>query len=141
AISAGRYRLHIDFARDFGIRATGLYRVEADGQSYAFTQFEPDSAREAFPCWDEPGFKIPWQVTVVVPENDIVIGNTAAERESKADGRRTVVFARTHPLPSYLVAVAAGPLETIPIPGLSVAGRVVTAQGRSSLAAEAVRLA
>ena len=56
-----------------------------------------------------------------------------------ADGRRTVAFARTKPLPSYLLALATGPLETVPIPGMSVPGRVVTVKGASGLAGEAVR--
>jgi alanyl aminopeptidase len=43
-------------------------------------------------------------------------------------------------LPSYLVAVATGPFETVAIPGLEVPGRVVTVAGQSRLAAEAVRI-
>ena len=35
--------------------------------------------------------------------------------------------------------MAVGPLETVPIPGLSVPGRVITVKGASGLAAEAIR--
>ena len=57
----GSYILDIEFSNDFDIQASALYRVESGADSYVFTQFEPDDARQAFPCWDEPAFKIPYQ--------------------------------------------------------------------------------
>ena len=64
----GRYVLEIDFANEYDTHATGLYKVTTGGDDYLFTQFEADDARQAFPCWDEPAFKIPYQMTVTVPE-------------------------------------------------------------------------
>ena len=62
--------------------------------------------------------------------------------ESEAPAaRRTVVFKRTPPLPSYLLALAVGPFDTVPITGMSVPGRVVTVKGKGGLAAEAARVA
>jgi alanyl aminopeptidase len=136
----GDYGLDIDFSNAFDTQAVGLYRTEAGGRAYAFTQFEAADARKAFPCWDEPGFKIPYRLTLVVPADHLAISNTAAERESVADGLRTVVFRRTRPLPSYLLAIATGPLETVPVPGTSVPTRIVTVAGQSGLAGEAARL-
>ncbi len=34
------------------------------GDWYIFTQFEPLGARRVFPCFDEPSFKVPWQLTL-----------------------------------------------------------------------------
>ena len=135
----GRHTLEIDFANEYDTRATGLYKVTAAGDDYLFTQFEADEARQAFPCWDEPSFKIPYQVTVVVPEAHVAVSNTPIETDTVKEGQRTVVFARTRPLPSYLLALATGPLEFVPIPGMSIPGRVVTVKGGSALAGEAVR--
>jgi len=135
----GRHVLEIDFANKYDTQATGLYKVEVGGESYLFTQFEADDARQAFPCWDEPSFKIPYQMTVVVPEAHVALSNTPVESETVKDGQRTVLFRRTRPLPSYLLVLATGPLEFVPIPGLSVPGRVVTVKGETALAAEAVR--
>src|SRR5262245_50503479 len=80
-LAPGRYTLQIEFGNDFGTRAVGLYRVAQDGSGYAFTQFEADDAREAFPCWDEPEFKIPYQFTLTIPEGHSALTNTPIEKE------------------------------------------------------------
>jgi alanyl aminopeptidase len=130
----GPHRLDIDFRNDFNTRAASLYRLETGGHAYAFTQFEAADARGAFPCFDEPSFKIPWKVTLTVPEGQLAVANTPVERESSKRGMRTVSFATTRPLPSYLLALAVGPFDSVPIPGLSVPGRVITVMGSSGLA-------
>jgi aminopeptidase N len=139
-LAPGRYTLSIEFTNDFDTRAVGLYRLETGGAAYAFTQFEAVDARKAFPCWDEPAFKIPYGMTLVVPESDAAFANTPEESSSTADGKRTIVFRKTRPLPSYLLAVAVGALDTVPIPGTSVPARVVFPKGQGALAADAVRM-
>ena len=138
-LKPGPHVLEIDFKNEYDTQATGLYKVVVGGESYLFTQFEATDARQAFPCWDEPAFKIPFQMTVTVPEAHSALSNTPPTSDTVAGGQRTVAFARTRPLPSYLVVLAAGPLEYVPIPGLSVPGRVVTVKGASAMTAEAVR--
>src|SRR6185369_17632985 len=131
-LAAGAYRLEIAFTQAFNAQSVGLYRTEKDGRSYAFSQFEADDARRAFPCWDEPGVKIPYQLTAEVPAAHLAVSNTPVEREEKGsagEGWKTVVFKRTPRLPAYLLALASGPLEATPIPGLSVPGRIVTVAG------------
>ena len=138
-LAPGPWTLEIDFANAFGTRGEGLYKLKAEGESYIVSQFESISAREAFPCWDEPEFKIPWQITVVVPSAHLAISSTPPRRDSLAGDRRIVEFERTPPLPSYLVAILAGPWETVPIPGMSVPGRIVTPKGARGLADMAAR--
>jgi alanyl aminopeptidase len=137
-LAPGAYTIRIDFTNDFGTKAVGLYRMEQDGQGYAFTQFEADDAREAFPCFDEPSFKQPWQLTIEVPEAHTAVTNTPVDKESVENGWRRIAFARSKPLPTYLVAIASGRLEKVPIPGLGVPGNVVTIKGQSHLAGLAV---
>ncbi len=139
-LAPGDYGLDIEFRNDFDVRANGLYRVKSGEDWYCYTQFEPLAAREAFPCWDEPAFKIPYQITVTVPAQLAAVSNTPVQKESAIGGQKTVTFKRTPPLPSYLVAVAAGPFDFVPIRGMSVPGRVVTVRGSAQLAAEAARI-
>jgi len=131
----GKYSLVIDFSNQFNRQAVGLYRMEADSEGYAYTQFEPTDARKAFPCFDEPAFKIPFQMTITARETDEVVTNTPLVSESRQEGWRTLKFAVTRPLPTYLLAIAVGPMDSIEIPGLPVTGRIYTVKGMSALAA------
>jgi alanyl aminopeptidase len=137
-LPAGDYTLTIAFESPFNTRAVALYRVEEDGHAYAFTQFEAADARGAFPCFDEPGFKIPWQLTVKVPEGHIAVSNTPVQSRSADDGWTTYVFAKSKPLPSYLIALATGPLDTVEMPGLGVPARIVTTRGQTGLSTLAI---
>ncbi|MBI2496690.1 MAG: M1 family metallopeptidase [Opitutae bacterium] len=139
-LAPGAYVLELAFTNKFNRAGLGLYKTVSRGDAYLFTQFEDRYARKAFPCFDEPSFKIPWQLTVTVPEGLEVVSNNPPAQESRAGGRKTVAFGRTPPMPSYLVALAVGPLEYVPVPGLPVPGRIITPRGQAALAAEAVRL-
>ncbi len=131
ALSPGTYTLDLQFESPYNTQAIGLYRMESEGVGYAFTQFEPDDARLAFPCWDEPEFKIPFTVAISVPEGQLAVSNTPIVEQTTADGWTRFAFAQTKPLPTYLVAIAAGPLETTPMNGLGVPGKIVTVAGQS----------
>lgn len=141
-IPAGRYTLSIEFQNAFGTRAVGLYRMtlQSDKTSYAFTQFEPADAREAFPCFDEPRFKIPFQISLEVPQDLTAVSNTPIAQQLSARGMRTVIFEKTKPLPTYLLAFAVGPFESVPIPGLGVPGEIVVPKGQRHLASLAASM-
>jgi len=132
-----KYSLVIDFSNEFNTQAVGLYRMESDGVGYAYSQFEATDARKAFPCFDEPSFKIPFQLNITAREEDEVVSNTPVRSEFRWDGWKTVEFAVTRPLPTYLLAIAVGPMDSIEIPNLPVPGRVYTVKGMSGLAAYA----
>ena len=58
---------------------------------------------------------MPWQITLHVPKDDGAFSNTPQVFESTDDdGMKTVKFAETKPLPSYLVALAVGPMDIVP---------------------------
>ena len=138
-LEPGDYTLEIVFTDDFNTDAVGLYRMEKDGIGYAFTQFQADDGREAFPMWDEPIFKIPFQLTLSVPEDHMAVTNTPPLSETVAtDGEPR--SSETKPLPSYLLAIATGPLEAVDIPDLGVPGRVITVQGQSHLTELAIQV-
>ncbi|KAF8887037.1 leucyl aminopeptidase [Gymnopilus junonius] len=48
---------------------------EGKTKHYALTQFEPTSARRAFPCWDEPLLKATFSVSMISRVNTINLGN------------------------------------------------------------------
>jgi alanyl aminopeptidase len=136
-LTPGKYSLVIDFTNEFNTQAVGLYRMESDGVGYAYTQFEATDARKAFPCFDEPSFKIPFQLTIAAREDNEVVTNTPVRSESRRDGWKILEFGVTRPLPTYLLAIAVGPMDSIEIPNIPVPGRVYTVKGMSGLAAYA----
>jgi aminopeptidase N len=80
------------------------------------SQHEDTEARNTFPCFDEPGFKVPWTLTIDAPATNVVVSNTPETSVSDVPGRagwRRHAFARTKPLPSYLVALAVGPFDVV----------------------------
>jgi len=134
-LTAGRHVLKIAFTNKYNRQAVGLYKTISKGEPYLFTQLEAIDARRAFPCWDEPGFKIPYRLTVTIPDFDDAVSNTPIASESKANGTKTIAFAQTKPLPSYLIALAVGQFDFTPINGMSIPGRVVAPKGQGRLAA------
>jgi len=138
-LPVGPGRLVIEFMNRYDTTAVSLYKTEVEGQGYLFSQMEADEARKAFPCWDEPAFKIPYQLTLTVPEGHTAVTNTSIVNERVADGWRTYEFAKSKPMPAYLIAIATGTLETVDIPGMSIPGRVITVKGRTHLAGEAIK--
>ena len=133
-LPVGSYTLTIDFSNEFDKRAVGLYRTSREGRGYVFTQLEAVDARKAFPCWDEPNFKIPFQLIATVPPQVDVIFNTSIESQTVSKAGKRIVFRKSKPLPTYLLAIAAGEFEYVPIPGMSTPGRIVTVKGQSHLA-------
>src|SRR5260221_665358 len=94
----------------------GLFRQQDRGEWYVVSQFEAFDARRAFPCFDEPGWKTPWRVTIDAPSRDVAVSNTPETRASAAPGRSGWTrheFGQTKPLPSYLIAMAVGPFEVV----------------------------
>ncbi len=112
-LPAGLALIDISYDAPFGRQLEGLYRVDVGGAAYAFTQFEPVSAREVFPCFDEPSFKTPFEVWLTVPAGESAIANAPELSREPLGALQRVHFATTPPLPSYLVAFAVGPFDVV----------------------------
>jgi aminopeptidase N len=118
--------------------------VQENGLPYAYTQFEATDARRAFPCFDEPRYKTPFDVRIAAPAGMTVLANAPAEQASPAKDPATgpnfadVTFATTPPLPTYLVAFAVGPFDVVSGSAGAIPIRVVTTKGRAPLAGMAL---
>jgi cytosol alanyl aminopeptidase len=114
AIAPGRARIRLEYVGQMPTTdQEGVFRQTEGGKTYIYTQFEATGARLAFPCFDEPSYKVPWQITLHVPDTMVALGNTLPERETASGAGRTVVFGKTKPLPSYLIALAVGPFDLV----------------------------
>lgn len=114
AAGATEATLEFEYSAPFNTNLEGLYKVESGGESYAFTQFEATSARLAFPAFDEPVFKVPFDIRLTVPTGHSAITNTPeVSAVDNGDGTKTITYATTKPLPTYLIAFAVGPFDVV----------------------------
>jgi alanyl aminopeptidase len=125
-IPVGNAAIELSYEAPFG-ELQGAYRVKPDGNDYIVTQMEPLGARNTFPGFDEPSFKQPWDIVLIVPENQVAVANSREARTEKlADGWKKVTFARTEALPSYLIAFAVGPWDLPQGPDIAPRGSRTT---------------
>ena len=135
-LEPGPARLDIEFTGQLNDRMHGFYRsvyhVDGEERIMAVTQFEATDARRAFPCWDEPAQKAVFAVTLVVPEDRVAVSNMPPSGiETGDDGLKTVRFAETPIMSTYLLAFVVGEfdyVETETEEGVTV--RVYTPLGR-----------
>lgn len=133
-IQPGKYTLKIDFTAPYNRKSVGLYKTIDQGTPYLFTQFEMSDARRAFPVFDEPSYKIPFQLTITAPSSQKVYANTPELKTTINGDMTTHFFDKTPPIPSYLVAMAVGPFEEREVKGMPIPGRIITPQGKIHLA-------
>ncbi len=115
----GKVRLHLAWDAPWDPQLSGLYLTKEDGESYVGSQFETHFARRAFPCFDDPQFKTPFDLTLVVDAKHVAVSNTNRASEKPLDGGlKQVSFARTPPLPTYLLDFSVGPFDVVAPPPL-----------------------
>ncbi|MGZ8362075.1 MAG: M1 family metallopeptidase, partial [Allosphingosinicella sp.] len=133
-IAPGRHRLSIDYSGVINTQAAGLFALDyaADGAQHRslFTQFEAPDARRFFPGWDEPNFRTPYDLAVVVPAGQQAISNMPeAGREARPDGSTIVRFQTSPPMSSYLLFLAMGEFDRITTTAGGTEIGVVTRRG------------
>ena len=128
-IAPGKYTLVIDFEGKVNTSSDGMYLSRFEETNYLFTQFEDMHARKAFPSFDEPAFKIAYQMTITAPEKQVVVSNTPVESRDVSEGMQTVKFEKTKPMPTYLIAYTVGPFDSAELEGLSVPGKIYVPKG------------
>jgi puromycin-sensitive aminopeptidase len=166
-VGKGKWKLHLRFAGKLTTKLSGFYRstYKQNGveKVIASTQFEPNDARRAFPCFDEPMFKATFGVTLIVDEHLTAISNGPIVKETlvpipgsgctvAAGGfamptlptkhKRVVEFGTTMKMSTYLVAFVVGEFEaTDPIVVNGTDVRVFCLPGKKRLATFALKAA
>jgi aminopeptidase N len=118
SISPGMHRLRIAFSSEINPFGRGMYFVDypAGGgrKRMIATQLEPTDARRIFPCWDEPAFKVSFELSVTVPQEFMAVSNTTiARKEPGGPDLKRVSFRATPPMSSYLFVLVAGEMERV----------------------------
>nr|XP_026490578.1 LOW QUALITY PROTEIN: leukotriene A-4 hydrolase [Vanessa tameamea] len=93
--------------------ATALQWLEPNQTSgkkhpYLFSQCQPVHARSILPCQDTPAVKFTYEAEVIAPEEFTVLMSAI---RGESNGNKTT-FRQPVPIPSYLLALAVGVLES-----------------------------
>ena len=132
-LPAGPSTLKLVYETPYNQALNSAYQVKRNGEGYIVTQFEPLGAREAFPSFDEPKYKVPFTLSITAPADDFVYANTPeTQATTLEDGWIKHEFATTRPLPTYLVAFGAGPYDVVDfgdIPPNDIRKRPITLRG------------
>src|SRR5581483_3860384 len=123
AVGPGPVRLLLTFSGALNRQLRGLYEAHANGETYAFTQFEATDARRMFPCFDEPGMKAKFRLTVSIPSHLTALSNMPAIEEKNEGEMKRITFDETPLMSTYLLALAVARLESkeIEVAGTKVA--------------------
>ncbi len=108
---AGAERLSLSFSGTLNKQLRGLYEAHAHSELYAFTQFEATDARRMFPCFDEPGMKARFKLSVTLPSQLTAISNMPAVEEETDGKMKTVLFDTTPKMSTYLLCLGVARLE------------------------------
>ena len=135
AVGPGRAEVTIRYQGRLDERqAVGAYRRKVDGEWYVYTTFTPIEARRVFPCFDEPRFKTPWEISIRTPAGNRAFSNGREMSETTEPGDWTLFrFAATPPVASEVVAFAVGPFSAYEggDVGEGTPVRVLTPRGRA----------
>ncbi len=120
-IRKGNYKLYLEFKSEITKDLKGFYRskylTKEDQEKWiATTQFEPTSARNAFPCWDEPDYKAVFSITIIADKKYLRVSNEKVLSEKELeDGKIETTFVDSMKMSTYLVAFVIGELEATEI--------------------------
>ncbi|GAB3569859.1 M1 family aminopeptidase [Spirosoma luteolum] len=99
-LRAGRNQIDIRFtAGDLSLNRN---------DDYLYTLLVPDRARTVFPCFDQPDLKASVQLTLSLPADWQALGNAPLLDSTRADERKTLRFAASERIPTYLFSFVAG---------------------------------
>lgn len=141
----GSVSLEIEFSGTLNDNLIGFYRSKytKDGNEkyLATTQFEAPHARRAFPCFDEPGMKATFAISVRVDKHLQAVSNMPIDCEKIDGNKKTVKFLATPKMPTYILYLGVGEFEFIEDHYRNVKIRVVSVPGKGEQGRFAIEMA
>ncbi|KAK0077292.1 hypothetical protein PV325_004170 [Microctonus aethiopoides] len=108
-LATGKYTLKLKWLGHEAPNGKGFYRgidrnENGEDSVMVATHFQATAARNAFPCWDEPGLKAEFEISIKHYHNRTALSNMPLRRESNAnDYKIWSHFEKSPPMPTYLV--------------------------------------
>ncbi|MBV9823482.1 MAG: aminopeptidase N, partial [Actinobacteria bacterium] len=93
----------------------GLHRFvdPLDGEVYLYSQFETTDSKRMYACFDQPDLKATFTLHVTAPAHWKVVSNGAVVEVEDDEETRTLHFATTPRMSTYITALVAGPYHQV----------------------------
>ncbi len=114
-LAPGPNTVEISFVADIAPSGASIIKVHdpADQSDYLYTLLVPADANQLFPCFDQPDLKARVTLSLTTARSWNALGNGSLRSADTTADRITSHFAETRPLPTYLIAFAAGPWSRV----------------------------
>ncbi|PNS09693.1 M1 family metallopeptidase [Solilutibacter silvestris] len=115
-LKPGRYVLSTHYTGKIGTQAVGIFALDydtKDGKKRAlYTQFENSDARRFIPSWDEPNYKAVFDLSAVVPKDQMAVSNMPVKSSADAgNGMKRVTFGTSPKMSTYLLFFGLGDFD------------------------------
>ena len=119
-LEGSKFYLIINYSVNGSKPGRGFYFVEHGDRlvTQAWTQGEATESKNWFPCIDHPQVKFTRELSIVVPNNLIVISNgekDLLDQDVKIEGKKKYVWEESHPNTAYVTSVVVGEFAELPI--------------------------
>lgn len=112
-LAKGAATISFDYDAPFQDVRAGLFHGQVAGQWFVLSYFVPTNARRAFPSFDHINLKVPYTVTLIAPAAMMAVSNMPELSEKAENGWVRHVFAKSPPLPTYLVGFSVGAFGSV----------------------------
>ncbi len=115
SFTPGSYTVSVSFKGKISRAMNGMYPCyfthEGKQKTLLGTQFESHHAREVFPCIDEPEAKATFDLSLLLPPDEVVVANTPIQTQKIVNQKQLTSFERTPHMSTYLLAFVCGEME------------------------------
>ncbi|XP_053603710.1 aminopeptidase N [Plodia interpunctella] len=92
------------------------YMENEEEKALVATSFRPNNARRMFPCFDEPEYKVVFELSVVRPKNMLALSNVPVDKTDEIEGEPNAVwdhFELTPPMSTFTLGIVIGDLKQV----------------------------
>ncbi|MCG6928261.1 MAG: M1 family metallopeptidase [Acidobacteria bacterium] len=113
----GTRRVTIEYVTSpeaIGLQWLDPAQTEGKRHPFVFTHFQPIHARTCMPCQDSPRARVVYRAAITVPSDLTAVMSAGSAGKGPGDrpGTTTYLFDMPHAIPTYLIALAVGNLDS-----------------------------
>jgi aminopeptidase N len=118
-LPVGSHSIDLVYTGKINDQASGLFALDYKDTKGAqkralFTQFEAPDARRFVPSWDEPNYKATFDLSAIVPTDQMAVSNMPVSgRKDLGGGLTEVSFQRSPKMSTYLLFFGTGEFDRI----------------------------